>query len=235
MAPRNTTSRLRGVVVVNTADARFASRRHGASSPRQSRPCTTIGCAGRAGNAAGRASAMRRLRPSGGGSVIVPSSHNFVVLLKTWPSGEEEHGKHRITRRAREAAVSRRSCRQFPAPRRSCSTRATSSQKGAIDAAALRAVEDDAIRDIVKYQEDLGLHGITDGEFRRTYFHIDFLTKLSGVDDQGRHQRELPQRERQRRLRAAGDAGHREGAPRAADPARRLRVPEVGDHAARPR
>jgi hypothetical protein len=32
--------------------------------------------------------------------------------------------------------------------------------KGAIDAAALRAAEDDAIRDIVKYQEDLGLHGI---------------------------------------------------------------------------
>ena len=48
--------------------------------------------------------------------------------------------------------------------------------KGAIDAAALRAVEDDAIRDIVKYQESLGLHGITDGEFRRTYFHTDFLT-----------------------------------------------------------
>jgi len=58
-------------------------------------------------------------------------------------------------------------------------------QKGAITAAALRAVEDDAIRDVVKFQEDLGLRGITDGEFRRTYFHIDFLTKLSGVTTKG--------------------------------------------------
>ena len=56
-----------------------------------------------------------------------------------------------------------------------------------------------------------------------------------GRRDQGRHQRELPQRGGQRRLRAAGDAGHGQGAPRAADPARRLRVPEVGDHAARRR
>jgi len=57
--------------------------------------------------------------------------------------------------------------------------------KGEIDAAALRAVEDAAIRDIVKFQEDLGLRGITDGEFRRTYFHIDFLTQLDGVETKG--------------------------------------------------
>ena len=57
--------------------------------------------------------------------------------------------------------------------------------KGAIDAAALRAVEDAAIRDIVAFQEDLGLRGITDGEFRRTYFHIDFLTRLDGVETRG--------------------------------------------------
>jgi len=56
---------------------------------------------------------------------------------------------------------------------------------GAIDAAKLRAVEDEAIRGIVKFQEDLGLKGITDGEFRRTYFHIDFLTQLEGVVTQG--------------------------------------------------
>jgi 5-methyltetrahydropteroyltriglutamate--homocysteine methyltransferase len=56
---------------------------------------------------------------------------------------------------------------------------------GTLSAAALRAVEDDAIRDIVRFQEDLGLRGITDGEFRRTYFHIDFLTKLSGVTTKG--------------------------------------------------
>jgi 5-methyltetrahydropteroyltriglutamate--homocysteine methyltransferase len=57
--------------------------------------------------------------------------------------------------------------------------------QGAIDAAALRAVEDDAIREVVKFQEGLGLRGITDGEFRRTYFHIDFLTKLAGVTTKG--------------------------------------------------
>ena len=56
---------------------------------------------------------------------------------------------------------------------------------GAIDAAKLREVEDEAIRGIVKLQEDLGLRGITDGEFRRTYFHIDFLTQLDGVSTKG--------------------------------------------------
>ena len=57
--------------------------------------------------------------------------------------------------------------------------------KGQIDRAALRAEEDTAIGDIVRFQEDLGLSGITDGEFRRTYFHIDFLEQLSGVETQG--------------------------------------------------
>jgi 5-methyltetrahydropteroyltriglutamate--homocysteine methyltransferase len=56
---------------------------------------------------------------------------------------------------------------------------------GQITAPELRAVEDRAIRDIVKFQEDLGLRGITDGEFRRTYFHIDFLTQLEGVETKG--------------------------------------------------
>jgi 5-methyltetrahydropteroyltriglutamate--homocysteine methyltransferase len=56
---------------------------------------------------------------------------------------------------------------------------------GSIDDAALRTVEDAAIRDIVRFQEDLGLSGITDGEFRRTYFHIDFLTQLEGVETKG--------------------------------------------------
>src|SRR5213083_878422 len=54
-------------------------------------------------------------------------------------------------------------------------------KRGALDQARLRAVEDHAIRDIVRFQEDLGLQGVTDGEFRRTYFHIDFLEQLGGV------------------------------------------------------
>jgi 5-methyltetrahydropteroyltriglutamate--homocysteine methyltransferase len=58
-------------------------------------------------------------------------------------------------------------------------------QSGAISRAELRKAEDVAIRDIVKFQEDLGLQGITDGEFRRTYFHIDFLEQLDGVETRG--------------------------------------------------
>ncbi len=53
--------------------------------------------------------------------------------------------------------------------------------KGEIDAGQLRAVEDKAIAEIVKFQQDVGLQSITDGEFRRTYFHIDFLEQLGGV------------------------------------------------------
>jgi len=53
--------------------------------------------------------------------------------------------------------------------------------KGTISAEQLRLVEDKAITEIVKFQENVGLKSITDGEFRRTYFHIDFLDKLGGV------------------------------------------------------
>ena len=53
--------------------------------------------------------------------------------------------------------------------------------KKSISAAQLRAVEDKAITEIVKFQQDVGLQSITDGEFRRTYFHIDFLEQLGGV------------------------------------------------------
>jgi 5-methyltetrahydropteroyltriglutamate--homocysteine methyltransferase len=52
---------------------------------------------------------------------------------------------------------------------------------GEISAEQLRAVEDRAICEVVKMQEDVGLQSITDGEFRREYFHIDFLSQLSGV------------------------------------------------------
>ena len=58
-------------------------------------------------------------------------------------------------------------------------------KKGEITADALRTVEDEAIRGAVKLQEDVGLKAITDGEFRRTYFHVDFLTQLDGVVEKG--------------------------------------------------
>jgi 5-methyltetrahydropteroyltriglutamate--homocysteine methyltransferase len=45
----------------------------------------------------------------------------------------------------------------------------------------LRAVEDDAIRRVVRMQEDVGLQGITDGEFRRGSWHLDFIYQIGGV------------------------------------------------------
>jgi 5-methyltetrahydropteroyltriglutamate--homocysteine methyltransferase len=52
---------------------------------------------------------------------------------------------------------------------------------GRIGAAALRCVEDNAVRDAVKLQEDLGLQLVTDGELRRGSWHMDFLYQIGGV------------------------------------------------------
>ena len=46
---------------------------------------------------------------------------------------------------------------------------------GKIDAAELRGAEDDAIREIVRKQEEVGLQSATDGEFRRASWHMDFI------------------------------------------------------------
>jgi 5-methyltetrahydropteroyltriglutamate--homocysteine methyltransferase len=54
-------------------------------------------------------------------------------------------------------------------------------QRNEITKAQLRADEDEAIREVVKKQESIGLRSITDGEFRRTFFHTDFLERLQGV------------------------------------------------------
>ena len=54
-------------------------------------------------------------------------------------------------------------------------------QSGAIKAEQLRAAEDEAIRDAVKLQADVGLTSITDGEFRRDSWHIDFLREFGNV------------------------------------------------------
>ena len=58
-------------------------------------------------------------------------------------------------------------------------------RRGELSAEELRSVEDRAIREVVKLQQDVGLRGITDGEFRRTFFHVDFLTQLEGVVEKG--------------------------------------------------
>jgi 5-methyltetrahydropteroyltriglutamate--homocysteine methyltransferase len=52
---------------------------------------------------------------------------------------------------------------------------------GRIPAAELRAIEDAAIRQAVKMQEDIGLQSATDGEFRRGSWHMDFLYRVGGV------------------------------------------------------
>ena len=61
-------------------------------------------------------------------------------------------------------------------------------EAGHIDAAALRRVEDSAIRRAVRLQEEIGLKGVTDGEFRRGSWHMDFLYRIGGV---GKSERRL--------------------------------------------
>ena len=54
--------------------------------------------------------------------------------------------------------------------------------KGEISAADLKAVEDREIERIIKKQEDVGLQAVTDGEFRRSWWHLDFLWGLDGAE-----------------------------------------------------
>ena len=54
-------------------------------------------------------------------------------------------------------------------------------KKGDITSEALREIEDAEIAKIVTKQQDIGLQGVTDGEFRRELFHVDFLEHLKGV------------------------------------------------------
>jgi 5-methyltetrahydropteroyltriglutamate--homocysteine methyltransferase len=54
-------------------------------------------------------------------------------------------------------------------------------QKGELGAAQLREVEDRCIRGVVKMQEEIGMPGVTDGEFRRNLWHADFLSRFDGI------------------------------------------------------
>jgi len=58
-------------------------------------------------------------------------------------------------------------------------------KNGEISAEALRIIEDKAIAETVKMVESIGIKSITDGEFRRDYFHLDFLKQLEGVTVEG--------------------------------------------------
>jgi len=55
-------------------------------------------------------------------------------------------------------------------------------QAGEIDAGQLRAVEDKEIRRVVELQREAGLAVLTDGEFRRAWWHFDFFEGLDGVE-----------------------------------------------------
>ena len=55
-------------------------------------------------------------------------------------------------------------------------------KRGEIPAQALREVEDAAVRQAIERQQAIGLEAITDGEFRRDWWHVDFLTGLDGVE-----------------------------------------------------
>ncbi len=61
--------------------------------------------------------------------------------------------------------------------------------KGEISAADLAAVEDREIERVIKKQEEVGLNSVSDGEFRRSWWHLDFLWGLDGIEryimDQG--------------------------------------------------
>jgi 5-methyltetrahydropteroyltriglutamate--homocysteine methyltransferase len=58
----------------------------------------------------------------------------------------------------------------------------TKHEKGEIPADALREIEDQEIRKLVKKQESIGLQAVTDGEFRRSWWHYDFLWNLDGIE-----------------------------------------------------
>lgn len=53
--------------------------------------------------------------------------------------------------------------------------------KGEISQADLTKVEDKCIVDLIHKEEQLGLHAVTDGEFRRSYWHLDFFWGLQGT------------------------------------------------------
>jgi 5-methyltetrahydropteroyltriglutamate--homocysteine methyltransferase len=54
--------------------------------------------------------------------------------------------------------------------------------KGEITPAQLKEIEDREIERVIKKQEDVGLRSITDGEFRRSWWHLDFLWGLDGIE-----------------------------------------------------
>ena len=61
-------------------------------------------------------------------------------------------------------------------------------KQGELDQAGLTAVEDACITDLIEKEKAVGLHAVTDGEFRRSWWHLDFLWGLTGVGHYNYHQ-----------------------------------------------
>ena len=80
------------------------------------------------------------------------------------------------------------SLRSAPIMSAACCARRRSTRRGRSAPRArspptrLKAIEDREIERVIKKQEDVGLHAITDGEFRRSWWHLDFLWGLDGVE-----------------------------------------------------
>ena len=62
-------------------------------------------------------------------------------------------------------------------------------ESGNITSADLKAVEDECILDLVAKQKAAGYHVITDGEFRRATWHLDFMWGFEGVGHSKTHDR----------------------------------------------
>ncbi|WP_143590116.1 5-methyltetrahydropteroyltriglutamate--homocysteine S-methyltransferase [Thermoactinospora rubra] len=94
---------------------------------------------------------------------------------------------------------------------------------GKITSDRLREVEDEAIREVVRRQEELGLQSATDGEFRRAAWHMDFIYRLGGID---------PARDERIKVRFVNEKGEIEFAPAALRVHDRIRLeqPIFADH-----
>ncbi|GAA2557723.1 5-methyltetrahydropteroyltriglutamate--homocysteine S-methyltransferase [Pseudonocardia hydrocarbonoxydans] len=93
---------------------------------------------------------------------------------------------------------------------------------GTLDDVGLRAAEDSAIRDVVALQEQVGLSAATDGEFRRTSWHMDFIYRLGGIS---RTDQKI-----EVRMRNASGEGAFTSAGMAVDSPVRLAEPIFADH-----
>ena len=126
--------------------------------------------------------------------------------------------------RSHQPALPRRPRRQLPSPRLPARSR-DNNRPNEITPAQLRAVEDKAIAEIVRFQDDVGLQS---HHRRRVPPHLlPHRLPRQARRRQDRHPRHLSTPRRHRGTRAARHPRHRQGPPRQKHPARRLRIPEV--------